>query len=219
MVAYPDHIRFAFRTERLVFRALEDNDADKNFVFELNNDPVCTAMSSMTVLRPVATSTYQKFANFANDCQLLSIACLPPLANDAEGKELAETTPRVSPRDVTIAQVKDTTPIGFVCVMGETSRHRRGTLGIGILEPFTGKGYGREMINWALDWGFGSANLHRIGLETWGNNANALKLYRSLGFVEEGVEREAVVFDRKFVDVIRFGMLEGEWEKLRGITS
>jgi len=214
MVAYPDHIRFAYRTERLVFRALDDNDTDKNFVFEIGNDPIVTAMSSMILLRPAPASNFEKFADFAKSCQLMAIACLPPLA---KGSELPDS--RVSPRDVTTAQLKDTTPIGYVCVMGDLSRHRRGTLGISILEPFTGKGYGREMLNWALDWGFASANLHRMELQTWSNNENALKLYRSLGFVEEGVDRETMVFDRKFIDLIRFGMLEGEWEKLRGISS
>ncbi|KAH8910974.1 acyl-CoA N-acyltransferase [Coniochaeta sp. PMI_546] len=220
-VTHPDDLRFAFRSERLVFRALEDNEADKKFIFDINNDPIATAMGSMVVLKPVDMGKFEKFMEYAKSCHLMAVACLPPLVKDDDGKD---TEARLAPRDVTTDQLKDTTPIGFVTITRRGSPenaapHRCGGLGITLMERFTGQGYGGEMINWILDWAFRRLNLHRVELGTWGNNANAIKLYRSLGFVEEGRDREALLFERKWVDILRFSMLEGEWEKLRGITS
>lgn len=224
-VEHPDDIRFAFRSERLVFRAIEDNEADRQFVFEMQNDPVCTAMGSMGVLRPESRASFEGFMTFAKSCPHVAVACLPPLleaGGAADGK--GEGGARLSPRDVGTAQLKDTTPIGFVIIMNfnkqeGVARHRNGMLGISILGPYTGKGYGGEMINWMLDWAFRRLNLHRVELGCWSVNTNAIKLYRSLGFVEEGREREALIVDRKWADVLRFGMLEHEWERLRGISD
>ncbi|OIW28879.1 acyl-CoA N-acyltransferase [Coniochaeta ligniaria NRRL 30616] len=220
-VEHPDDLRFAFRSERLVFRALEDNDDDKKFIFDLNNDPISAGMGSLAVLKPASMAEFEKATEAAKTCRLFVVACLPPFVKDADGKD---TETRMAPRNVTTGRLRDATPIGFVAVwpggkLEIFGQHRCGSLSVGLLTPFTGKKYGGDVINWTLDWAFRRANLHRVELAVMGINANAIKLYRSLGFVEEGRDREAAVFDRKWVDLIRFGMLEGEWEKLRGITS
>ena len=218
----PD-LKTAFSSERLIFRALEDNDGDKKFVFDMNNDALVQTMSNLTVLKPKSAAGFQKFMDFAQGCPIMAIACLPPFVRDDDG---ADTETRMSPPDVVSQEDKArATPIGFVSIMAArgntetTGHHRCGQLGISILRPFTGKGYGGEMINWVLDWSFRRANLHRVELGTWSVNHNAIKLYRSLGFVEEGRDREALMLDRKWVDLVRFSMLEHEWEKLRRISS
>lgn len=71
------------------------------------------------------------------------------------------------------------------------------------------------MINWAPDWGFQRANLHRVGLTVSSYNYRAEGLYRKWGFVEEEREKEVVFFERKWYDCIHFSMLEDEWMKLR----
>jgi RimJ/RimL family protein N-acetyltransferase len=213
-VDHPADLINAYRSDRLIYRAIEDNEADKKFVFENNNDPVLQYMSSPRILKPESNAGFEQFLSFGKDCLVNAIACLPPLLK--EGEEA-----RMAPTDVKTADLARATPIGFVCITGSKTmaHHRGGMLGISILSPFTAKGYGGEMINWALDWSFRRANLHRVELGTWSCNHNAIKLYRSLGFVEEGRAREALILDRKFVDIINFSMLEGEWEKLRGISN
>jgi RimJ/RimL family protein N-acetyltransferase len=221
-VEHPDDLRFAFRWERLVYRALEDNAVDRQFVFEINNDPISTAMGSPILLKPVPMAGFESFMALNKAGVHVAIACLPPLIKDDEGKE---GTTRMAAREVTTSQLKETTPIGFVGLMkaGPAAESitvsRCGSLAIAVLTPYTGKGYGREMINWMLDWGFRRHNLHRIELGCWSHNPNAIKLYRSMGFVEEGRSRETTMYDRKWSDTLHFGMLESEWEKLRGISN
>lgn len=221
-VEHPDDLRFAFRSERLVYRALEDNEADKKFAFEMENDPVCTAMGSMGVLKPVSMANFEGLMSFAKSCPHFAVACLPPLLQQ-EGAD-GDAGARMAPRDVRTAQLKDATPIGYVTIMNFNKRdpmcrHRNGMLGITIMGPYQRKGFGGEMINWMLDWAFRRQNLHRVELGCWSVNTNAMQLYRSLGFVEEGRDREAIIVDRKWADVVRFAILEHEWEKLRGISN
>jgi RimJ/RimL family protein N-acetyltransferase len=219
-VEHPDDLKFAFRSERLVFRALEDNEVDRQFVFEINNDTISTGMGSPKILKPAPTSDFEVFKAFIKPGTYTFIACLPPLATDADGKE---TTARTAPQEVGTTQLQQTTPIGFVALVGGSSPEIMGqrcsSLAVSVMTRYAGTGYGGEMINWVLDWGFRRLSLHRIQLNCMSFNVNAIKLYRKLGFVEEGRSRETRLWDRKWADTLHFGMLEHEWEKLRGIST
>lgn len=65
-----------------------------------------------------------------------------------------------------------------------------------------GQGLGRACTRWMCEYGFTQLNLRRITLGVLETNERAHKLYKSLGFVEEGRLRKAQLKDGKFVDVI-----------------
>lgn len=96
--------------------------------------------------------------------------------------------------------------------------HRNAEIGITILKEHQGKGYGREAINWMLDWGFKHAGLHTIGITTASYNPRAVHLYESMGFVVEGRRRQTIWQNRGWHDLIELGMTEKEWEALRGLA-
>jgi len=97
-------------------------------------------------------------------------------------------------------------------------QHHRGTkLGIQIAAPYRGKGYGSEAINWTLDWAFKFAGIHRVALEAYGFNEKAQRLYERLGFVKEGLQREACWFDGRWYNTIMYGMLDSDWKKIKGV--
>ena len=79
------------------------------------------------------------------------------------------------------------------------------------------QGYGAEAINWATDWAFKYANVHKVEIGTPSYNERAMHLYAKLGFKLEGRRREVVYMNRKHHDLVDFGMLEAEWKELRGI--
>ncbi|KAK0614244.1 acyl-CoA N-acyltransferase, partial [Immersiella caudata] len=114
-------------------------------------------------------------------------------------------------------------PIGFLVLWYrrgvESAFHRTAEMGLVFGSGYRGNGYGTEAINWLLDWGFMRAGLHLIGLQAFGYNPDVIRLYKRLGFVEEGREREAIPFERKWWDTVHMGMLEHEWEKLRGLDK
>lgn len=93
--------------------------------------------------------------------------------------------------------------------------HRHTEIGIDILPGFQGKGYGREAIEWALDYAFRRTGLHRVRIRAFEWNARALQLYEKVGFRVEGREREALWHEGRFWDSVDLSMLEGEWWSMR----
>ena len=74
-----------------------------------------------------------------------------------------------------------------------------------------GQGYGREAMQLALDYAFNELNLHRVSLTVFAYNEPAIKLYESLGFVREGVYREALHRDGRRYHMYLYGILRREW--------
>ncbi len=77
------------------------------------------------------------------------------------------------------------------------------------------QGYAEEMFSYILDYLFEQCGLHRAALVTLADNDTAVRLYRRLGFVEEGREREAIFRGGAFKDLIAMGLLASEWRARR----
>lgn len=77
-----------------------------------------------------------------------------------------------------------------------------------------------EAIRWILNWGFQTAGLHRIGLQSTSLNTGAIKLSKCLRFEQDGRDLEALWINGGWHDEVRFSILEYEWraivEKERG---
>lgn len=73
------------------------------------------------------------------------------------------------------------------------------------------RGVGTEAVRLITGHGFGRLGLHRIELEVYADNHRARRVYEKVGFVVEGVRREAQVRDGVRVDEVLMGMLESEW--------
>jgi RimJ/RimL family protein N-acetyltransferase len=74
-----------------------------------------------------------------------------------------------------------------------------------------GKGVGRTLTKFVLNYGFDELNLNRIHLTALSTNERALRLYRSLGFKHEGTMRQAQYKGGKYIDVIAMGLLREEY--------
>ncbi|KAM7183690.1 Acyl-CoA N-acyltransferase [Naviculisporaceae sp. PSN 640] len=210
---YPAYLLDAWKSPRLFYRAVEEDDHDKAFVRKVMiGDPVAVAMGTYRTLSPGNTATGLSFYELTKNNPLRVLICLRP--TPVSSTTAAAVTNSSDPRP---------TPIGFITLFyprgHEMHHHRDVSLGISLVSGQRGKGYGAEAINWVLDWGFRHGGYHRIGLTAFSYNTRALKLYRSLGFVEEGRIRESMYHNRKRYDEIMFGMLCSEWEKLRGIKD
>lgn len=74
-----------------------------------------------------------------------------------------------------------------------------------------GRGYGSEATKLMLEYGFKNLKLHRIQLIVLDLNERAQQVYRKMGFVEEGIQREALLINNKWHNVVLMGILENEF--------
>ena len=74
-----------------------------------------------------------------------------------------------------------------------------------------GKGYGRQTIRMVKSFVFEKLVSHRLWLDVMLYNKRAFKLYKSEGFLVEGVHREAVRQGNRFVDVRVMSVLRDEY--------
>ncbi|KAJ5747009.1 uncharacterized protein N7511_008705 [Penicillium nucicola] len=200
-----------FVSKRLFYRAIEDNEEDKTFIKQkILNDHTIQAMSTNRLPRPAHSA--DDLVKMFREAMLGVMICLQPEHQSSDDTEL--------PSNIETSKATIIGHMGIFNHLGpETSHHRNVMLGISLASDFRGKGYGGEAINWGLDWAFLHAGLHRVGLAAFSYNESAVRLYRKLGFVQDGREREAVYHRRVWHDVILFSMLEHEWESLRGIEK
>ena len=84
-----------------------------------------------------------------------------------------------------------------------------GTLGMGLIPEYRGKGLGRRLMQAALaaahDEGF-----VRVELTAHADNLRAIALYEKLGFQHEGLKRDSACFDGRFVDSLVMALIDQE---------
>jgi ribosomal protein S18 acetylase RimI-like enzyme len=210
-----------YRSKRLLYRAPEDSAEDREFIqYSILNDSTIQTMSTMRLKRPQHKASAEDFIKRFQQAILGVLICLPAPnpSENGDTKTGSETKSSIRANHTT-----ESIPIGHLSIFSvqgeDTGHHRNVMMGLSFAEGYRGRGYGGEAVNWALDWAFMHAGFHRMCISAFSFNHNALKLYRKLGFVEEGREREAVRHFRGWHDIINLSMLEHEWEALRGIRS
>ncbi|UZP38066.1 hypothetical protein NXS19_005882 [Fusarium pseudograminearum] len=132
-----------YSSERLIYRALENNEQDTAYIFKFHeNDPLNTALSGHSLLRPRNKKSSEDLISAIQKASISVMVCLSP--SEAKVQDVESSDP---------------VPIGFAIlgwggIPAGREHHRRTSLGITLSEPYQGKGYGSEVINWLLDWAF-----------------------------------------------------------------
>ncbi len=92
--------------------------------------------------------------------------------------------------------------------------NRCGTVGIVIADKKNrGRGIGTEALTLLCDYAFTQLGLHRVQLDVYGGNKSAMACYERVGFVKEGVKRQARFCLGEYMDVILMSVLKEEWEQ------
>ena len=90
---------------------------------------------------------------------------------------------------------------------GFPSRAHRGTLGMGVVPAYRGRGIGLRLIRATLAQAQ-VAHFVRVELDVHADNARAIALYDKAGFVREGVARDAVFVDGEYRDAINMAVVD-----------
>ncbi|KAK3177647.1 hypothetical protein K4F52_009603 [Lecanicillium sp. MT-2017a] len=180
--------RALFKSERLVYTALDETERCKDFWWKcMSTDPVVRGLADNSTPKPPARAESDKeLSSILGRNPLLAVlVCLPGAEGAGANEESAQPQ-----------------PIGFMVLY--RSFDRCASFYLAMLPKYQNKGYGRESINWAIDYAFEWRDTHRLAINC---------------FVEEGRIRACFYMNGSWHDIVEFGMLDSEWKQLRGLAK
>ncbi len=104
---------------------------------------------------------------------------------------------------------------GVVSLMQIHREHRRAELGYWIAVDRWNKGFATEASASILDFGFQTLGLHRIESTHFVRNPASGKVMQKLGMTQEGIERDSAVKWGHFESLVRYAILEPDWNTKR----
>jgi len=116
-------------------------------------------------------------------------------------------------RHLVLDALPERRPVGYAILAGIQNAHRSVEL-MRIVVTEKRRGYGREGVRLIQELAFDFLGAHRLWLDMRTYNDQARELYRSTGFVEEGILRDCVLVDGVFYSNVIMSMLEGEYRRL-----
>lgn len=114
--------------------------------------------------------------------------------------------------DLTIAHKGSGEPLGRIIISRIDNHYKSLDLTkIYVGGNYRGKGIGREAIKGILKYCFCDLGMERVTLDYYTGNERAAKLYRELGFKDEGRARHATLKDGVFYDLNIMSILSDEY--------
>lgn len=166
-----------------------------------------TRALSQILFQPITASHIESFHRaldqVAQEKKYLTMLEAPPLSSTYDF--VLDMINKGNPQIVAISG-NDVVGWCDICRHSWPSHAHRGSLGMGIIAPYRGKGLGQKLIEMTLEQARG-ANFSRIELSVYVDNLPAVTLYEKAGFVREGVERHAAYIDGRFIDAISMALL------------
>ncbi len=117
-----------------------------------------------------------------------------------------------------------------LAIIAKASRRHRGVTGIHSMNPiarsaefrvligekgFWNGGYGTEVTQLMVAYGFEVLNMHKVWLGVTAENLGAVRCYEKVGFVKEGVLRDETYRNSRYYDAVRMSILRPEYDQLR----
>jgi RimJ/RimL family protein N-acetyltransferase len=149
--------------------------------------------------------------------RLLSVKPVLPISSGQAKKKLEDLEKEINDSKnlyyFTIRDSKDDHLMGFALIRGIEWNHGNGwiQLGIGDRSQWR-KGYGTEVLDMLLEYGFNELNLYRLGAEVIEYNLGAKRLLEKAGFIQEVCRRKALSREGQRWDILLYGLLRHEWQ-------
>lgn len=95
-------------------------------------------------------------------------------------------------------------------------RHRRAEMGYWVARDRWGRGYATEAARAVLRYAFAERGLHKVVATHLAPNIASGRVMQKIGMRQEGVQREHVLKNGRFVDLVLYGILREDWERQPG---
>jgi RimJ/RimL family protein N-acetyltransferase len=176
-------------------------------------------------LRAIDRSDLPRYVEWLNDPEVsIWLGRFLPLGIDEE-EVWFDTVQKRDPieRSLAIDALRDTTwrHIGGCGLFDFDHQAHRASSGIMIGDKrYWDQGYGTDAMQLLLEHAFLTLNLHRVDLHVFEHNQRAIKVYKKIGFVEEGRLRDHHYREGRYFDTFIMSILRDEWlEGRRGSTQ
>lgn len=105
-------------------------------------------------------------------------------------------------------------PVGLVGLLAIDYFHHKAELYISMGEvAYKRRGVATTAIQMLLEYGFEYLHLHKIYLNTDGDNYPAHRLFEKVGFVREGYFRDDMIHRGRYIDRIRYSVFS-DWQDM-----
>ena len=126
---------------------------------------------------------------------------------------LSDCDPMEKPLALDIRKGEDWVHVGSCGLFSINHRARHAELGIAMGDKrYWDQGFGTDTVQTLLNHAFNTLNLNRVSLRVFESNQRAIKVYRRVGFVEEGRLREDRFAEGRYEDTLIMGILRREWQ-------
>jgi RimJ/RimL family protein N-acetyltransferase len=117
------------------------------------------------------------------------------------------------PSLLALIETDDNVPVGLIELSSIDYQNMNARFGIMIADSLKGSRFFLRAVKVFLKRCFEDLELHKIYFRVPADNEHALKVNRYFGFVEEGIDREAVYINGKFKDIVVMSMTAEEFER------
>jgi RimJ/RimL family protein N-acetyltransferase len=184
-----------------------------------------TLVGELVTLRPFVAEDTAVLRSMLRDAEIGRLtgsvhasAQADPWDETAEARMLAWYSSRNEQRDrMDLAVVDQRTGacVGEVVLNEWDQPNRSCNLRIALVPAGQGRGLGTEAVRLMVGHGFEQLGLHRISLNVYDFNPRARRAYEKVGFVQEGVRRDVLHFEGRWISDVVMSMLAPEWERPR----
>jgi RimJ/RimL family protein N-acetyltransferase len=107
--------------------------------------------------------------------------------------------------------------LGQVAIYNLSFIHYRGEIGIWLDPKYWKKGYAYDSLFHIVDFAFKGLKLNRLQAHIFESNTPSMALFEKVGFSNEGLNREYVKKNEKFIDVYLYSLLASTWNDKKNI--
>lgn len=158
-------------------------------------------------IRRAEPSDYEGFASVFEGATAQSETMQVPFpSREAWKKRLAEAPPN-SHQLVAIVDGRQAGNAGLFPAHHSPRRAHAGHVGITVHDDYQGRGVGRALMGALVDLADKWTPYTRLELTVYADNTRAIALYRSFGFVEEGVMKQYALRDGRYADALAMARL------------
>ncbi len=98
--------------------------------------------------------------------------------------------------------------VGMVSLTSIDYKNQNAEIGVYISSGNHKQGYAKEAVLMMVNFAINELNMHKIYAFIHSSNIKSVELFRSIGFIRESIDIDAIYSNGKFIDVIKYSIFK-----------